>query len=397
MKVKFRTLTPIFTGDRFTNQSHQLRETGLLGSLRFWGQAITRGLGYKVTGDDGKKVEIKSFDDIYKKLDANTRTFGCTDWKKIFQMEIIQPDSKKSLMQNEAHVLAKKHGWTLKPGLFFPWNEPIQINFSTRPFKDEHKWIRDRGLGWLALIWHIIDRLCGIGAHQGWGYGQIRLVNKLTIMLEEGEAEKHLSPDLPDLADFVFAEYEFLPKTKVVLNPLGGEKDYFKRGKGLIFDPSKTPASPGPVGLSLRYLLHYGNPARYVSSIKWRDSFFGGMGKGNPAGRFHASFMYRVDNKGNPDPKGDRFRFRMWAWLPKSLFQDKEANGMPDWCSAAQMLRDELRNKSLWKEVASCNPPQERYFWPLTRSTGHPELGTLSTILSIIEDRAKNMLGRGCI
>ena len=29
MEVKFRTLTPIFTGDRRTNQSVQLRETGL--------------------------------------------------------------------------------------------------------------------------------------------------------------------------------------------------------------------------------------------------------------------------------------------------------------------------------------------------------------------------------
>jgi CRISPR-associated protein Cmr1 len=58
MKVKFRTLTPIFTGDRFTNQSHQLRETGLLGSLRFWGQAITRGLGYKAARDDGKRLII---------------------------------------------------------------------------------------------------------------------------------------------------------------------------------------------------------------------------------------------------------------------------------------------------------------------------------------------------
>jgi CRISPR-associated protein Cmr1 len=66
MEVKFRTLTPIFTGDRFTNQSHQLRETALLGSLRFWGQAITRGLGYKVTGDDGKSVQCCKDDITYQ-------------------------------------------------------------------------------------------------------------------------------------------------------------------------------------------------------------------------------------------------------------------------------------------------------------------------------------------
>lgn len=403
MEVTFRTLTPLFTGDKNTKQSPQLRETGILGSLRFWGRAITRGLGYKVTGDDGKKIEIKSLDDVYEKLDANTRTFGCTDWKKTFRMEIIQPDIKKLLINSEAHVLAKKYGWTLKPGLFFPWNEPIKINFSPRLFKDKYKEIGETSLGWLALVWHIIDRMCGMGAHQGWGYGQIRLVDKLTIMLEEGEEEKHLAPDLPDLADFVFAEYEFPPDSNVALNSLGVEKYYFERGKELRFDSGKTPALPRPAGLSLRYLLHYGNPPGYVSPIKWGLDFFGGSGenfrtkKKDPAGRFNASFLYRVNNQGHPDPKGNRLRFRMWAWLPKGIFQDKEAAGMPDWCAAAQMLRDELQNKSLWKEVASCNPPTERYFWPLTRSTGHHELGTLSTILSMIENRAKRGLSRGCI
>lgn len=42
--VKIRPLTPIWTGDA-DRQNTTLRETGIIGSLRWWYEALIRGLG----------------------------------------------------------------------------------------------------------------------------------------------------------------------------------------------------------------------------------------------------------------------------------------------------------------------------------------------------------------
>ncbi|MCD6141803.1 type III-B CRISPR module RAMP protein Cmr1, partial [Candidatus Bipolaricaulota bacterium] len=44
MKVKIRTLTPLWTGGA-DGKVDRVHETGILGSLRWWYEAIVRGLG----------------------------------------------------------------------------------------------------------------------------------------------------------------------------------------------------------------------------------------------------------------------------------------------------------------------------------------------------------------
>ncbi len=44
MKFKIKTLTPIWTGNVY-GDSTELRETSILGSLRWWFEAIVRGFG----------------------------------------------------------------------------------------------------------------------------------------------------------------------------------------------------------------------------------------------------------------------------------------------------------------------------------------------------------------
>jgi len=54
LEIRFRTLTPFWTGGAGRN-SDQPRETGLLGSLRWWYEGIVRGMGGHVcdtTADD---------------------------------------------------------------------------------------------------------------------------------------------------------------------------------------------------------------------------------------------------------------------------------------------------------------------------------------------------------
>jgi CRISPR-associated protein Cmr1 len=104
MEIKLKTLTPIWTGGADGNMD-RLHETGIIGSLRWWYEAIVRGLGGTAcdpTGDqrcpdkDGKRC-------------VACELFGCTSWQRKFKLLIldenrnlfnIKPDEKNGLAKN---------------------------------------------------------------------------------------------------------------------------------------------------------------------------------------------------------------------------------------------------------------------------------------------------------
>lgn len=392
LKITFKTLTPVFTGDEQA-ACDRLRETGLLGSLRFWGRALARGLGHKVWGDsNGGEQEFKSIDDL-KNLDPATLLFGCTGWKKMFQMNIQAPYDNKIRQSGRPHVPATRHGWYLSPGLLLPWTKDVQIQHHFRKIPQGYEAFEKEAYGFLALVWQMIDRFGAVGAHQGWGYGLIKLPGFLEMVLPLPDHAQPPVAGLPDLADFVFAEYEFKDQTDIgLINLETGRGDYFNQP---MWRWQNLPVIPKPIGLSLRYKLHHG---RATYALNWDKAFFGGAkGAGDrkdPAGRFHASFPYRVDNAGNPDPNGNNLRFRIWAWLPGNVFGSTARGSYPDWVSAARQLRESLQHPDLWTDVAGCTRPTELYFWPLTRSSGTPAINNFSAILNPIEKRAVHLLGR---
>jgi len=58
MQIKIKTLTPLWTGDANGN-CETLKETGIIGSLRWWYEALVRGLGrYACDPTSDKKCEL---------------------------------------------------------------------------------------------------------------------------------------------------------------------------------------------------------------------------------------------------------------------------------------------------------------------------------------------------
>ena len=45
MEIKLKTLTPLWTGGVETGRVDRLHETGILGSIRWWMEALVRGMG----------------------------------------------------------------------------------------------------------------------------------------------------------------------------------------------------------------------------------------------------------------------------------------------------------------------------------------------------------------
>lgn len=107
--VEIRSLTPIWTGNA-QRESPTLRETGIIGSLRWWYEALIRGLGgyacdptnenSRCKLDHNKFYEaIKNGNSIQDALDAQIcqvcQLFGCTGWARKFRLEVEEINGKE--------------------------------------------------------------------------------------------------------------------------------------------------------------------------------------------------------------------------------------------------------------------------------------------------------------
>ncbi len=85
--VKIKALTPIWTGNAERNT--ELRETGIIGSLRWWYEALIRGLG-------GSACDPTS-DNRCPDKDGNhcdaCELFGCTGWSRKFRLEVKKEEN----------------------------------------------------------------------------------------------------------------------------------------------------------------------------------------------------------------------------------------------------------------------------------------------------------------
>lgn len=84
MEVRLRTLTPLWTGG-VDQTCDRLHETGLIGSLRWWYEALVRGLG-------GYACDPTSEDrcpDKDGKRCAACELFGCTGWARKFRLQVV--------------------------------------------------------------------------------------------------------------------------------------------------------------------------------------------------------------------------------------------------------------------------------------------------------------------
>lgn len=110
MEFKLKTLTPIWTGG-VEGKCDRLHETGIIGSLRWWYEALVRGLGgYACDPTSERKDErcelnqekfhkaIKDGKNIQEALNEQIcpvcQLFGCTGWGRKFIFRIQAPDGK---------------------------------------------------------------------------------------------------------------------------------------------------------------------------------------------------------------------------------------------------------------------------------------------------------------
>lgn len=124
MKLEIKTLTPIWTGGVEAGKVDHIHETGILGSLRWWYEAIVRGLGGGAC-DPTIPSCIYDPDNPNKGLCNVCRVFGATGWRRRFRLTILDhtaPDSSVGSRARANRSYRDSRGKRRTPTWYFPDN-----------------------------------------------------------------------------------------------------------------------------------------------------------------------------------------------------------------------------------------------------------------------------------
>ncbi|MGB9881062.1 MAG: type III-B CRISPR module RAMP protein Cmr1 [Anaerolineae bacterium] len=214
MRITLKTLTPLWTGG-VDGTCDRLHETGLIGSLRWWYEALVRGLGGYAcdpTSEERCEYDPRKPGPPEKQLCAVCYLFGCTGWGRKFRLRVLD-----------------EQGQVIEDALAA--NITFHLEFlELRPITEEEKWL-------LAKSVEIAARYGALGGKttlkpqkgpMGEDFGIISWIgasptlqrpNDIQAFLQ-GFRQKKNASDHPDLRYFFFVSGGFL--SRLQMNPLMG-------------------------------------------------------------------------------------------------------------------------------------------------------------------------------
>lgn len=162
--ILIKPLTPIWTGDA-ERKNNTLRETGIIGSLRWWYEALIRGWGG--TACDPTNTDCKDDDHC----DA-CELFGCTGWARKFRLEMNFSTTipELSIGTREMHKTRGNRKYLIRNIAGFMSDSSIALTFIPLRKISKNEW------SLLNTILNIIGNYGAIGAHTSQGKGVIEIV-----------------------------------------------------------------------------------------------------------------------------------------------------------------------------------------------------------------------------
>jgi CRISPR-associated protein Cmr1 len=195
-EVHFKTLTPLWTGGAGRN-SDQPRETGLIGSLRWWYEGIVRGMGGKAcdpVGDDRCEYNAKDKRLPEEQLCPACWLFGCTGWRRRFRLEVKGLQSQdlffvasNSIYQAAGNWLWRMFGGEDLGGAREGRGAAVTFTFGVQALWSEQATLRVVPLGsdaqgTLARFAFLLDTVAhwgALGAKPQHGFGQVEITGGL--------------------------------------------------------------------------------------------------------------------------------------------------------------------------------------------------------------------------
>lgn len=298
--------TPVWTGDIDRN-SDSLKTTGLMGSLRWWTEAVIRGMG---------KFACDPVADSCPKPDSSKKIsyycpacllFGATGRRRMFKLQVNGGTSVFSGDAIKIKPNGRNNGWFLGSGLTGTLNlEFISLS-------------KDFNENMLLVPLAIAVKWGGIGAKTQHGYGVVEFdadFEKLkeglaTLIKLEGETGTNIS--LPNIKEMFFAKVQFQ-----VTN-----SNWWLSVDGLDNTKNKWVKSGSvPIAPAVKNWMRFGKEITTRDGKKLQVSPYNEVNKeislwlfGNPyensktSSKINISCAYKINNS-------NLWEFRIWGWLP---------------------------------------------------------------------------------
>ena len=313
MTVTLKTLTPLWTGG-VEGKMDRIHETGILGSLRWWYEAIVRGLGGRAC--DPSKHECGFNSDRYCRAVGKSKRerlqeaglcdvcqiFGATGWQRRFRLGVVKDDTKPTWEPADRLLNirppGRNRGWFLPPGQMG--------TLRLRLDGDE------RTLSLLAALFLFLEQWGSIGAKPQLGYGVFRIENRdevQTWAVGSGEGkpswewkvlgDRVPGDNLPDLRRFGFLRYRFSPVHPGWWTRVPGMERVASQVQPLVSTYKTVPVVPA---LKNEWRFH-----RWRGSKVSERAVFGSLRPERQRSRVTASWAYQKDGA---------WEVRGWVWLP---------------------------------------------------------------------------------
>ena len=384
MNLTMKTHTPLWTGTVKTGRMDRIHETNIIGSLRWWYEAIVRGLGGEVCNPTSDDPAERCPEDDGSYCDV-CRIFGATGLRRTFRLRMgtgtyLFNDSIRSIPLPSGRIHQTRRGhragdWYLMEESMIGNNVPLEII----PLSSV-----DIGLH-LRPILTLIDRHSAIGAKVSNGYGvvgiqkdseRIQATSEDLDALHRAQTPPPRQHTSPDIRDFFFVKIRFEEPTdhrnwwqqiRGIAEAIAGQvtdtdgqqvnvyhtKDETNEDRRVqasehlqtIFRNGLLPFAPA----IRNYLRFHWLPTLFSSRRNLRrleEYLFGRTrGQNNIASKINVSHAYRLDN--------GQWELRIWGWIP---CQSPEGITL-DRDDFLQNLQAALNNAVTWQWIFNADHP----------------------------------------
>ncbi len=318
MVVTLRPLTPLWTGDA-DQRGNQIRETGILGSLRWWYEALVRGLGlYACDPSSGSCV----YDEKRKlaSICLACQLFGCTGYSRRFRLAVAGGGSAGQLTE----VKLQNPGTSNHRGWRIPRNVCAPLTLALHPLRPDA--LDDFEHAAIRYTLHLVERYGALGAKTSHGQGVVSISDWGTAQagpgadawigtLEARPAKRETNPQLaPNLSDFIGA-------TIALDSAATSSADWWKaipltglEGFSLGSNPTWVPSAPAIRAQLRGWLRNSANFQNFNGNLQ--DERHRLMGyvpqrgeKGDPKGSdIFVTHLYKA---------GERWVMRVFGFIPR--------------------------------------------------------------------------------
>lgn len=329
LTLKLQTLTPLWTGG-VDGTMDRVHETGLIGSLRWWYEAVVCGLGGRACDPTEhsciyERKPDESHEQAYARLCDACQLFGATGWRRRFKLQVSAQDAPAWEGEHGLNVrpYGRTRGWFLNPGRV----GALTVTLTGDP----------ETLAQLAALFRFLEQWGSVGARPQLGYG-VFWIDDMTgeppLQMWDTMGSEPIGA-LPDLRSFALFKLQFMPREDRWWTQVSGLRELRGRREWSIIE-RLADQGMAPVMPAIKNYLRYEQQWSSNALPHW---LFGTLrGDERVRSKVALSWAYR-------QPDGRTWEIRGWVQLPN------DARGRANRAEVTRVLEQALARPQNWQQA----------------------------------------------